>query len=227
MDACIIKQIAFDRGADLCGIAPVERFDGAPAGFHPRDIYSRTASVLVFAKRVPAGALYAENCIPYTRVNAIVTQKVDNLAFALSLALEDLGIDNVMVPSDDPYEFWDFREQHGRAILSLRHAGYFAGLGRLGKNNLLINEKYGNMIQIGAILLAQDFTPDPLASYEVCPENCELCLQKCPVNALDGKTVIQKLCRPLSVCLTEKGYVIKKCRECRKVCPRSTGLTGK
>ncbi|HII98245.1 MAG TPA: epoxyqueuosine reductase, partial [Methanoregula sp.] len=114
----------------------MERFDGAPEGFHPRDIYSKTGSVLVFAKRVPTEGLYAQNCVPYTHVNTIVTQEVDRLAFSLSLFLEDNGMANVMVPSDDPYESWDPEKQHGRAILSLRHAGYFAGLGCLGKNNL-------------------------------------------------------------------------------------------
>ena len=34
IDAAQVKQLAMRYGADLCGIAPVRRFDGAPAGFH-------------------------------------------------------------------------------------------------------------------------------------------------------------------------------------------------
>ena len=30
-----VKEIAYSLGADLCGIAPVERFKDAPTGFHP------------------------------------------------------------------------------------------------------------------------------------------------------------------------------------------------
>lgn len=30
-----IKKMIMDSGADLCGIASVERFDDAPSGFHP------------------------------------------------------------------------------------------------------------------------------------------------------------------------------------------------
>jgi hypothetical protein len=37
-----IKELARRNGADLCGIAPVERFEHAPAGFHPSDIYPGT-----------------------------------------------------------------------------------------------------------------------------------------------------------------------------------------
>jgi len=220
-----IKKVAFELGADLCGIAPLERFADAPKGFHPQDIYSKTKSVLVFAKRIPKEVLNAESCIPYTHVNTIVTQDVDRLAFALSLYLEDHGIDNVMVPSDDPFEYWDSQESVGRAILSMRHAGCYAGLGRLGKNTLLINKKFGNLIQIGAILIASPLAPDPLADYEVCPETCSLCLQNCPVNALDGTTVNQKKCRPLSNFKSEKGFILKKCWECRKICPHSDGIS--
>lgn len=46
-----VKEMAKQLGADLCGIAPVSRFDGAPKGFHPRDLFVRTQSVLAVAKR--------------------------------------------------------------------------------------------------------------------------------------------------------------------------------
>lgn len=56
----------------------------------------------------------------------------------VSLRLEKQGIGAVPIPSSDPYEHWEPERLHGRAILSLRHAGYLAGLGVLGKNTLLI-----------------------------------------------------------------------------------------
>ena len=219
-----IKNIVFEEGADLCGIASLDRFSGAPTGFHPKDIYDKTQSVLVFAKRLPVESLFAQSCIPYTHANALVTQIVDNLTLTLSLTFESLGIKNVLIPSDDPYEYFDIESAHGRGILSMRHAGYLAGLGVLGKNTLLINEKYGNMIQIGALLLDIPLESDELADYFACPDNCELCMDACPVSALDGTTVNQKRCRPLSNYKTEKGYILKKCFECRKVCPAHDGL---
>ncbi len=48
-----IKTIALELGADRCGIASAERFDKAPRGFHPREIYSRCNSVVVFLKQLP------------------------------------------------------------------------------------------------------------------------------------------------------------------------------
>lgn len=223
-DSTEIKRMVNEMGADLCGVAPAGRFDMAPPGFRPTDIYPDCKSVLVFARRLPTGPLHASSCIPYTYVDDVITRRVDDLTVGLSLKLEDLGITNVPVPSDDPYEHWEPERCYGRAILSLRHAGYLAGLGVLGKNGLLVNKDYGNMIQIGALLLAAELKPDRLASYEFCPEDCTLCIDSCPQGALGVQTVDQELCRPLSNCVTEKGYVLQKCNLCRRVCPSCLGV---
>lgn len=227
MDHLKIKAMAKDLGADLCGIASVERFQDAPVGFNPSDIYSKCKSVIVFAKRVPAGSLSAENCIPYTHVSDVIVQEVDSLGVKLCLILEDLGIEAVPIPSDDPSEYWESENQYAMGILSMRHAGYLAGLGVIGKNTLLINGKYGNMIQIGAVLVDIKLESDPLATYTVCREKCSLCIDKCPQKALDGETVNQKNCRVLSNFVNERGYVLKKCNLCRSICPNALGLSCK
>lgn len=219
-----IKKLVFESGADLCGIAPVERFKNAPAGFRPTDIYSKARAVIVYAKRVPGEVLYAESCIPYTHVNSLMAAELDKLSLKLSLQLQDVGVNTVMIPSDDPYESWNQKKRHGQAILSLRHAGELAGLGRLGRNNLLINVKYGNMIQLGALLTDSELNYDELVDYQVCPSHCSKCIRACPKNALDGTTVVQGTCRTLATYKNEKGYVLKKCWECRKVCPHALGL---
>ena len=219
-----IREVAFNKGADLFGIASIDRFEKAPKGFHPKDIYSKTETVIAFAIKLPTETLYAENPIPFTHMNALAMQKMDLLTFDISKDLDKLGLKNVLIPTDDPYLYWDQEKQEGRAILSLRHVGYFAGLGKLGRNNLLINKDYGNMIQIGALLTSERFDPDPLADYEACPPNCRICLDSCPQKALTGVTVIQKECRVLSNFKTEKGFTIKKCFECRKRCPRALGI---
>ena len=222
-----LKDVAFRYGVDLIGFASIDRFNDSPAGFHPRDIYSKTNTVIVFAIALPSESLYAENPIPYTHLNTLAMNRMNYITFSLSREFENLGVRNVMIPTDDPYLDWNSEKQEGRAILSLRHAGQLAGLGNLGKNNLLINKDFGSMIQIGALLTAEVFESDPLADYEVCPYNCRICLDSCPKNALTGETVIQKECRPVSNHITEKGYTIKQCFECRKRCPSVLGILTK
>jgi epoxyqueuosine reductase len=218
MDSNRIKEKVLELGADLVGIASVNRFAEAPEGFRPIDIYKDAKSVICYAKRLPTTPLSAQSPIPYTFVNSFMATVVDNLSIQLSLWLEDMGVGAVLIPSDDPYEHCDAQRTYGRAILSLRHAGRLAGLGFLGKNNLLINEKYGSMIQLGAVLVDLEIEPDPLTEGN-CPADCSLCIDNCPVQALDGKTVNQKLCRPLSNYVNERGFTIKRCNTCRRVCP--------
>lgn len=218
-----LKEKVASLGADVCGIAPVERFNHAPAGFHPRDIFPAVRSAVVLGRQIPGTAIDAANCVPYTHINGIATGLVDNLTFELSLWLQRRGIGVVAVPSDDPFEHWEKDRQHGRGILSLRHAAWLAGLGELGKNTLLLHETFGNMLQLGAVLVDADLEPDPLAEPGLCPPQCRLCLEACPVGALNGKTVDQELCRPLSNFQHPRGFTLKRCGCCRKVCPVRQG----
>jgi len=71
-----IKGMVKEMGADLCGVATTSRFSMAPQGFRPADIYPDCKSVLVFAKRVPTGPLYASSCVPYTYADDLITRQV-------------------------------------------------------------------------------------------------------------------------------------------------------
>lgn len=224
IDCIKIKMKARELGADLCGITLASSFVDAPEGFRPQDIYRKCKSIIVFAKRMPPETMFAESCVPYTKACDIVTVQVDNIGYQLCEELETMGIKAVAVPSDDPWEHWDEETQFGRGILSMRHAGYFAGLGCMGKNGLLTNKKLGNIIQIGAILTDAELEPDNPAEYNLCMDGCRQCIDACPTKALDGVSVSQKLCREFSSYSVKNGIMLKKCYECRKVCPYYAGM---
>jgi len=219
-----IKKRIIQHGADICGVATVARFANAPKGFHPCDIYPGCRSVVVFASHFPSSTLQAKTNVPYTFVRNKMVDRLDGISFRVSDELEMEGVVSVPTPSADPYEYWDPDRNHGRGILSLKHAGLLAGLGVLGKNTLLMNERLGNMIWLGAILVSVDLEPDPIASYEGCDSECRLCIDSCPQHALDGVTIDQKLCRERSNSYTSGGGLVLSCNICRKVCPYHKGL---
>jgi epoxyqueuosine reductase len=216
-----IKKIAVQCGADICGVAPVARFADAPKGFHPCDIYPDCKSVVVFASHFPLSTLQAKTNAPYTLVRNRMVDKLDGISFRVSAELERKGSVSIPIPSAEPYEYWDAGRNHGRGILSLKHAGVLAGLGVLGKNTLLMNERFGNMIWLGAILVSVDLEPDPMASYEICTSECTLCIDSCPQHALDGITIDQKLCRERSNSCTYGGGFVLSCNILSKSLPLS------
>jgi epoxyqueuosine reductase len=217
-----VKEYAREAGADLCGVAPVERFSGAPEGFRPRDIFSDAESVVVVAKRIPEGAFLSENPVPYTFACDATVEVVSALICELSVRLGDLGAKAVPVPSE-PYIFWDEERREGRGILSLKHAGWLAELGTMGKNTLLTTPLFGNRIGLGALLVGEDLEPDAVSDFDLGCDDCGLCVESCPARALDGVVANQKRCRGGSMTVTGKGYTLYTCRACRSVCPKGRG----
>lgn len=218
-----VKELAAKHGADACGIANIERFSGSPSGFNPKDVYSQCSSVIVFLKRMPSEVIKAENPVPYTHTANLIYNELDRIGLAITRELELKGIASVPVPTDTPYLYWDAKRTHGMGIISMRHAGYLAGLGFLGRNTLLINKSFGNMIYIGAVLTNANLEPSTLADELNCPPNCKICLDSCPSQALDGNTVNQTLCRKASSIKTERGFDIYTCNKCRLMCPLRLG----
>lgn len=216
-----IKEIALSLGADKCGVSGIDRFGDAPEGFHPSDVWSGSKSVIVFLKRMPRKSIEAENYIVYSHAAGIIYSTLDHIGLELCNRLQLKGINAIPIPTDTPYLYWDEQNKHGMGILSLRHAAQNAGLGILGRNTLLINPDFGNMCYIGAILTDAVLEPDTLINEVVCPEGCTLCMDACPVEALDGKTVNQKLCREESCHTHPRGWELYVCNECRKGCPFS------
>lgn len=218
MDSNYIKEIAYSLGADVCGIASIKRFDNAPKGFHPLDVYSETKSVIVFGKQFSKSLFEANTNVPYTFVKNKAVELLDNISIKLALTIDAEGYKAMPIPADEPYEYWDSENRHGRGILSLKHLAQAAGIGCIGKNTLLVNKTYGNRLYLGAVISDVELTEDDLID-NFCPENCNICIKACPQEALDGITINQKKCREKCASSTPGGGVIYSCNLCRKVCP--------
>jgi epoxyqueuosine reductase len=219
----VIKQLAHDLGADLCGIASVERFDQAPAGFRPCDVFPDARSVVVVAKRVPEGPFHAASVMPYTVACNVAIMQVTRLVVSLSDAIErHVGGRAVPIPSD-PNEYWDAERSESRGMLSLKHAGWLAGLGVITANTLLTNDRYGNRTSLGAVLLDIELKGDDIVDYSFDCETCRRCIDICPVHAIRDGTVNQQTCRDRYHSKTARGHLVYVCNACRRLCPHGAG----
>lgn len=109
-----------------------------------------------------------------------------------------------------------------------------AGLGFIGDNQCLINEKYGSYCFIGTILVNRFFEPDSPSAGECL--HCRACSHSCPGRcfALD-RTYDYRLCK--SYLTQKKGDLMAKeiavirktayifgCDECQRVCPHNASV---
>ena len=218
-----IRKVFTRLGADVCGVANIDRFAAAPEGFGPRDIFPDCKSVVVFGIAIPTGTTMVSPRIVYKQFSRISRIELDRIAFYASLEIERRFHGYaVPIPSDDPYDYWNPDDLEGRGILSMRHAAVLAGLGTLGKNTMLLSRDFGNTLNIGAVLTSLDLPSDELLE-SVCLPDCRLCIEACPAGALDGVTVNQKLCRMNTYSTNERGFEVTKCNACRVVCPMRYG----
>ena len=215
-----VKNMAYALGADLCGVASVDRFKDAPKGFHPLDVFPNCKSVISFAVRFPVGALLCETPIPYTRIRNSLTPKMDAIALNLCIELEKLGIVSVPVPTNE--SIWDTNTNRWRSIISQKHAAKAAGLGSIGRHSLLITPKFGSMVWLGCVLCDEEIEPDEM--LEGLCNNCDLCVKACSANALEKQDLNQAACWDHAFGDDEKlqTWVIS-CHKCRDACPYNLG----
>ena len=217
-----VKQLLYDMGADLCGIASIDRFDEAPEGFHPRDVLPSCKSVIVFAKKFSAGTLQCKTTIPYTITRNILSDKLDKMSIQFCAAMEEKGVIATPTGTIGP-GVYDDKTGRSRMIVSAKHCAVAAGLGWIGKNTLVTTPEYGNMVWLNAILCDAELEPDKVLPSNPCKDDCSLCVDNCPVHALDGPEMNQVACR-LYAFHTEAGEQFKfKCYTCRTICPNCFG----
>lgn len=218
-----IRQIVLSQGADVCGIANIERFSEAPAGFSPTDLFWDCKSVVTLGIALPKGLLHVKPRLIYGHFNSLSCREVDEVSFQAAKKIErELGCNAVPVPCDAPYEYWDNENVQGKGLMSMRHAAVLSGLGSIGKNSLLINPQYGTALTVGAILLDVNLPSDDLCE-SLCLERCKKCVESCPAGAIENGTVNQMACRRNTFGKTERGFDTVDCNNCRIVCPLRFG----
>lgn len=226
MDSKEVKRILHSLGADLCGVASIDRFNEAPEGFHPCDVLPECKSVVVIAKAFPVGTINCKTTVPYTITRNMLSDMLDKLSVQFCIEMEQHGV--VAVPTGTiSHSQYDVKTKRSRSIVSAKHCAVAAGLGRIGKNTLVTTPEYGNMVWLNAVLTDAQLEPDELLTGDPCPEACSLCIDSCPVNALGNPEMNQQACFAYAF-HTEKGEEFKfKCHKCRTICPNCLGSKNK
>ena len=215
-----VKKIAYALGAELCGIAGVDRFSDAPEGYRPLDVWPECRSVVSFACRFPAAAAFCGSDAAYTRTRNSITAKMDAIALDFCIEMEKRGVPCVPVPANESQ--WDSRTGRFRSIVSQKHAAQAAGLGAIGRHSLLITPELGSMVWLGCVLCGAELEADPLQA-PVC-NDCGKCVEVCPAHALGEAEMAQRICWNHAFGDDPEKKVWRiSCHACRDVCPFCLG----
>jgi epoxyqueuosine reductase len=125
-----------------------------------------------------------------------------------------------------------------------RYIAFLSDVGFIGKNNMLITEKYGSYVFLGEIITDLDlltseekenifkYKVNKIEEFEKC-SNCELCIKTCPTKSLKQKDNCKTPFNNPDICLsyiTQKKHIEDKwfnviegriwgCDDCQDVCP--------
>jgi epoxyqueuosine reductase len=174
-----IKGLSFQWGGSLFGVADLRSLGRdeillSPSLIeeHPFSIsigYHLSDSILEGVENQPTPHYFHH----YQRVNILL----DTLGLIVTSAIQDLGYRAMPIPAS---QIVDWKTQRGH--LSHKHVARLAGLGWIGRNNLLVNERFGSRIRLVTIL-----TDLPLVTDSPLPRDCgscQACESACPVNAI-------------------------------------------
>jgi epoxyqueuosine reductase QueG len=112
----------------------------------------------------------------YQRVNILL----DSIGLIVTSMIQDLGYRALPVPAS---QIVDWKNQRGH--LSHKHVARMAGLGWIGRNNLLVNEKFGSRVRLVTILTDFPLLPDSPLSRDC--GSCRACRSVCPAGAISER----------------------------------------
>ncbi|MCC7494041.1 MAG: hypothetical protein IT204_16910 [Fimbriimonadaceae bacterium] len=187
-----VKAFALEElGADLVGVANIERFEHAPLLMSPQGILPTARSVVVMAIHHPdacielGGLTHPQEIGPY-RVQYLMNQRLDEISYRLGLWLQARGHQAVPIVSSNIWRYKGYRNltEHFAPDVSHRHAAVAAGLADFGYSALAITPEFGARQRFVTVITDAELQPDPLLDpHSVC-DDCRLCADTCPSGAL-------------------------------------------
>ena len=194
----MVKDFALKNGADLIGIASIDRFKNAPVETHPHSIMPSCKSVVVVSGRILEGSyqgnaqgadfstywIYGYGNGIYGPLGEAITRTmryVESFGFD---TLESPGAHTLLdaPPTRPPVKTGKLPSN---VTLHMRLTAAAAGLGELGWAKVFLTPQFGPRQRFEIFLTDAELDPDPLMKEHVCTK-CMKCVKACPGQALSA-----------------------------------------
>lgn len=173
-----LKKFTMSQGASLFGVADIadikEEFEFSPA---VKDRVTRAVCFGVGLSNLVLSEVEGEPTKLYFHHYRSANMFLDQLAFAVSQWIDKKGFSALPVPAS---QITDWQKQ--RAHLSHKKIGFLAGLGWIGRNNLLVSKEFGAQFRLASVLTDMPIKVDKPVKDD-CGE-CFVCIDACPVGAI-------------------------------------------
>ncbi len=218
-----LKEHARKNGADLIGIASIERFAAVAPQYHPASIFPEARSVVVVGRRITRGTLRGvEEGTQLGIYNMYGVDWLDNrfvalTTFRLAEFLEDNRWEAVPLaplPAQIPPSGIPVRPgaPAPNVLIDIEQAAVRAGLGEIGYCGIFLSPQFGPRQRFQAIITDAVLEPDPLLAAPVCTR-CQDLAKICPLGALhsDGETMLDIAGKKMPVACIDHSV----CRSCK------------
>jgi len=204
------KVINFSNkiGIDIIGFANPDLFDRFSGENRPRSFLKEPSTVIIVGIHLYDIMLDVwSNAEEIGKSFQFADSILRNFCYSMSKFLFKQGFKSKIIPYHPG--------------LYLKDAAALAGIGPIGKNNLLITKEYGSQIRLSAIVTtAPLILGKPVYESRFC-EECNICIDACPVNALKNGVYDKKVCRDYNYSNWKilSTYTRLWCNKCIEACP--------
>jgi epoxyqueuosine reductase QueG len=220
----VAKDMLIGLDADVVGVASLSQYKGSRLEESALRLLPETHSIIVFGLEIHREILDLSS--PSRIQGAASTTDLLNTdsqhlsgrltwtAYDISRAAHDLGFKALPLPSRDCPTDNRFFE----AILSYKHAGEAAGLGKLGWHSMLISSGFGPRLRLGVCLTEAEMEPTPASNVRFNCERCRKCVEVCPAQAINEPAPGEPYSINKFAC---SAYLEAAggCSQCMRVCP--------
>jgi epoxyqueuosine reductase len=176
-----LKKFALEQGISLFGVADITNI--REEFLLDENLKSQFQNAISLGKRLMDSVLedILDRPTPlyfhhYRQLNFFL----DRTALLLSSYIQEFGFKALPIPAS---QIVDWEKQ--RAHLSHKKVGYLAGLGWIGRNNLLVNPEFGARFRLVTVLTDMPLKADKPLNKDC--GKCLKCLEPCPAQAIKEK----------------------------------------
>ena len=231
-----LRDFASESGADLVGIASMDRFTDWPAETSPVSIFPDARAVVAIGRRITRGTLRgSEEGTNFNTYSSFGYHWLDSEFLALTVFECVEFLEDRRWEATPLFPFPPEASPQGIAVRpdapapnvypDFTHVAIACGLGEIGINGDLLTPQFGPRQRIQLILTDAPLDPDPVFAGEICRQ-CMACADSCPLGAvstdeLDDLTIAGK-----TMPIARIDY--DKCRVCQNgACPNRYHASGK